>query len=592
MDRSQRSLPPTPSPTPQTDDYRDDYPGPSRSHSPHSYSQSDEYQDRRKAAASLRECLEHLARNSSKVNDLVPAILPSLENDDIPPEKLIKATHAIYELDRENRALAIRLERSIEKNNQLQETVEELTGTIQATQENLEKRIDTLEDPRHKFSMMANNCNKINLPKFVSESQAKDPVPLFNKYNPNQTYSRKPGQCIIEHLKKFNYWFTVNTRDYPATGRTYLELLLKGFSGPPFEIIEQGILNEDSPESIIAELINNYDDSMTPLEAKRQLSTYKIEKNTKLQDHIAKIKQLANKRYHGLKDGPRKRDNIDQECIETLSMALPPKSQGNLERMYHEVSNGLLRPCNFNELCNQLKSMETKINTDIAENGHPVISQRNNNSHFKSPHRNRSHSNHNTRHSSPSPFRYKSPRRHFSTNALNSSNGNDAPPRGRSPHKRSNFNDRHRSASNGHNYNQSGYHKQMNNGYNNRSSSYHRSQSPHQHRNGYNNSNNFNPQGRYNNNYNNNRNNNYHKNKKGQRFPPQKRCGACGKYGHRLIDGCPNLVSDDGKLIPSTPVFSVCERYKHCENLGLKHKHSDCPYRPGGPLHHELPKED
>ena len=63
-----------------------------------------------------------------------------------------------------------------------------------------------------------------------------------------------------------------------------------------------------------------------------------------------------------------------------------------------------------------------------------------------------------------------------------------------------------------------------------------------------------------------------------------KYCSLCGKKDHLATDGCPNMVSNSGELVPVLPTYGICQVCPDEVSPRLNHPATLCPYRKGGPF--------
>jgi hypothetical protein len=59
-------------------------------------------------------------------------------------------------------------------------------------------------------------------------------------------------------------------------------------------------------------------------------------------------------------------------------------------------------------------------------------------------------------------------------------------------------------------------------------------------------------------------------------------CSLCGKHDHRAAEGCPNMVSDRGNIVPVIPAQNTCTACPPFVKPRLHHNVAICPYRRGG----------
>jgi CRISPR/Cas system-associated protein Cas10 (large subunit of type III CRISPR-Cas system) len=59
-------------------------------------------------------------------------------------------------------------------------------------------------------------------------------------------------------------------------------------------------------------------------------------------------------------------------------------------------------------------------------------------------------------------------------------------------------------------------------------------------------------------------------------------CSLCGKRDHRAADGCPNMISDRGNIVPVIPSQNTCTACPPFVKPRLHHNVAICPFRKGG----------
>ena len=126
-------------------------------------------------------------------------------------------------------------------------------------------------------------------------------------------------------------------------------------------------------------LLDSYDKSITPIQAKEKLSTLTLHKNTTLAKLVSQISDLSLRAAYVLPKEFRENQQ-NNESIYQLQRLLPTHSRNILNKCYTLLTQKHKRPPEFSELISELTPEELIIDEDIKNNAYvPDKNKKNNN---------------------------------------------------------------------------------------------------------------------------------------------------------------------------------------------------------------------
>jgi hypothetical protein len=320
----------------------------------------------------------------------------------------------------------------------------------------------------------------------------------------------------------------------------FIDRMLSCSTGLAHELILEWKTNGENVQTIYHNLLINFDKRLSAEEAKQQLLSYKISKNSTLAKAESSIMLLASRAASQMPEGSSRIAYYNLEACNTIIRALPPLSSSNVNNLYNQLSARLGRAATFAELSRAMNLYRVSIDSDIKANGavnqfkikkYPDIN-------FKG--------------------RTGGLRSKFTAYSLNVT------------HQRNPYESQRSSVAKGaYNNNVSFTPKPLN------------TVRPLNNSNRYNldrkNEQRWDPRRRNINNGNNR--NRFNINNNAQ----IRNCSYCGMRGHKAQD-CHNIVSDSGKRIELLPTQGTCTKCPSRISPRLHHPEALCPYRVGGPL--------
>ena len=352
---------------------------------------------------------------------------------------------------------------------------------------------------------------------------------------PKFSGSTKEGAIdIIEFLNAINA-----AQDHCKTSeKEFKEMLMNCTTGKAHALLMELLANDDDIPTIYHNLLIHFDKRISPEAARLQLASYKAPRAATLAGVEANIMSLANRASSMLPAGPSRVASFNLESIQALIRSLPPQSASVVQTKYNELSARQGHAATAAELSRALYSARHAIDLDIKSHG----GERSHQTTVLKPKRG---------------FKtFKSPRVYLNTPvyALQASSprGHDRKlkPRTFGANQSSSFRDRTISTrpqgSHGH--------KARNGQTPERSST-----------------------GRF----------VSHAGGRPQHKPRQDNfrfCSLCGQNNHTSSQGCPNMVTDAGKVLQVMPTMGTCSLCPAKIKTRLNHPTTLCPFRRGAPL--------
>ena len=397
------------------------------------------------------------------------------------------------------------------------------------------------------------------VPTLLTSRQRADCMKLLpsgsHKFNGSPT-----GMNILEYLHMLKTMQQQCNLSQPE----FNEMMLASTTGNAHMLLYGWIENKEDPTNIFHNLLVHFDKRLQPEEARARLYAYKAPKTADLAKVEATIQRLASRATSNMPPGIARTTSYNLEVISGLIKALPTASSLIVQNQNNEKSARLGEPLTAVQLSRVLNMYRHTIDKDIRMNGVNANSM----DRKANPRSNGKNNNNNMKKynvfkiSAQSPG---TPEPREKNRFVPQVNLNSQPPR---PSYRPMNN----------NNNKSGGQQDMRAAWRDkygmkesrpkpRDSNFKTGDRPR------------NNQGRFqkgpnkpNNRYNNNKQGSYNKNY----------CSLCGKTDHRAVDGCPNMVSDNGRRVNILPSKDTCQACPGHVQPRLGHPSAICPYRKGG----------
>ena len=333
----------------------------------------------------------------------------------------------------------------------------------------------------------------------------------------------------------------------------FKEMMLASTTGKPHALLVAWMAHEEDVPTIFHNLMIHFDRSISPEVAKQQLHEYKAPKGSTLAKVETHIMLLADRAAIMLPAGASRDSYYNMERIQTLIKCLPPHSSSLVQSKFNDLSAKLNHAATAAQLSCALNGLRHVIDKDIQEHGADrrlkvatkikpyqnirprrvntfSVSQPINNTSQLMNNAHRYNSRTNSLHSSLRPVSHRS---RITTYHTGQARGKSSSHRGRSiAHRNPNF--------------QQLGHRDNTGRFLARRSGPQRPNTFRQ------------TQGSY--------------------------CSLCGRKDHTSAQGCPFIVTDQGKNIKIMPTLGTCSACPARITTRLNHPSSLCPFRKGGPL--------
>ena len=179
------------------------------------------------------------------------------------------------------------------------------------------------------------------------------------------TGKKGDGMNIVEFLSICNTAQTV----LRLSEEEFLECLLGAVTGQAHAHMLSWLEQGEDVSSVYHLLALHYDNRLTALDARKQLSSYKIPKSTNLADGISHILDLATRASTSVPSGPTRVALYNLEAVQAILRALPPVSAATANTLYNTLSSKLGRGANATELTRALNMHRSNFDLDIRQNG-------------------------------------------------------------------------------------------------------------------------------------------------------------------------------------------------------------------------------
>jgi hypothetical protein len=149
----------------------------------------------------------------------------------------------------------------------------------------------------------------------------------------------------------------------------FIDRMLACSTGLAHELLLEWKTNGENVATIYHNLLINFDKRLSAEEAKQQLLSYKISRNSTLAKAESSIMLLASRAASQMPEGSSRVAYYNLEACNTIIRALPPLSSANVNNLYNQVSARLGRAATFAELSRAMNLYRVSIDSDIKANG-------------------------------------------------------------------------------------------------------------------------------------------------------------------------------------------------------------------------------
>jgi len=149
----------------------------------------------------------------------------------------------------------------------------------------------------------------------------------------------------------------------------FIDRIVAATTGMAHDLVFNWKANGDSASTIYHNLVVNFDQRMSPDDARQKLNSFIVTKNSTLAKAEATIQLLVARASMLLPPGDSRKAYQDMEGCTTLIRALPPYSSQKANELYQNYTTKLQRACTMNELFRGLDQYRGVIDRDIKANG-------------------------------------------------------------------------------------------------------------------------------------------------------------------------------------------------------------------------------
>lgn len=224
-----------------------------------------------------------------------------------------------------------------------------------------------------------------NIPTLTSPQKLTDIMKIFPKASKFSGNIHKDGQMsVIEFLNAL----TAAQRQCNLSEEEFIDRILHSSTGLAHDLILEWKTNGDDASTIYHSLLVNFDNRMSPEEAKNRLTNFVISKNSNLAKAESSIQLLVGRAAALYPPGESRNAYRNMEGCSTLIRALPPYSSLTANNLYQNYTTRFGRACTMHELFRGLDQYRGMIDRDIKANGSSVVPRFNNNSRLASKNNN------------------------------------------------------------------------------------------------------------------------------------------------------------------------------------------------------------
>lgn len=408
----------------------------------------------------------------------------------------------------------------------------EMDNKIQQSHRHIEDSIINKELNSHQINSAVNPPKRFSpIPTLDSSSKLHEALKLFPRNVKFSGTKQDNNMSVIEFLNIMK----VAQEQLVLSEEEFIDRMLACSTGLAHELLLEWRTNGENVATIYHNLLINFDKRLSAEDAKQQLLSYKITKNSTLAKAESAIMLLASRAASQMPEGESRTAYYNLEACNTIIRSLPPLSSANINNLYNQISARLGRAATFAELSRAMNLYRTTIDSDIKTNGaspgakskKPDISFKGHTGGFRQKF---------TAFSLTATQNRKNYEPKGYTNAKGAYNNNVSfTPKPTRVVRYPNKNDKYKNKEYGQN---------------------NRDQRQNTIRDRF------------------------------KRMIQPRNCSYCGVRGHKAQD-CQNIVSDSGKRVELLPTQGTCGKCPARINPRLHHPEVLCPYRIGGPLNNK-----
>jgi len=202
-------------------------------------------------------------------------------------------------------------------------------------------------------------------PAIHSANKLKEIQGVFPKRGHFSGFPKDGGTSVTEFLRQLNE----AQERCRLSEDEFIARMLASSTGLAHDLILEWRTNGESADTIYHNLLLNFDKRQNPEDARQQLSSYKISKNSSLGHAQSKIMLLAGRAADAYPQGESRITYYNMEAINALIRALPPNSSQQASNLYHSLTSRLGKACTYSNLVRSLNAFRTTIDRDIRQFG-------------------------------------------------------------------------------------------------------------------------------------------------------------------------------------------------------------------------------
>lgn len=242
----------------------------------------------------------------------------------------------------------------------------DMENRLHQTHEQIEQNIINKDLSSHKINCSITPPQHFSPePTITSTSKLAEVLKIFPR---NMKFS---GSKQDNHVSIIEFLNTLKTAQdqVQLSESEFIDRMLAASTGLAHELILEWRNNGENIHTIYHNLLVNFDKRMSPDEAKSQLYSLKLSKNTTLAKAEAQIMLLASRIASQLPEGPSRVQYYNLEACNGLIRALPSHSSTSVSNLFNKISARLGRVATFAELSRAMNIQRSTIDKDIRQNG-------------------------------------------------------------------------------------------------------------------------------------------------------------------------------------------------------------------------------
>jgi len=202
-------------------------------------------------------------------------------------------------------------------------------------------------------------------PTIHTANKLKEIQQVFPKRGHFSGFPKDGGTSVTEFLRQLNE----AQERCRLSEEEFIARMLASSTGLAHDLILEWRTNGETADTIYHNLLLNFDKRQNPEDARQQLSSYKISKNSSLGHAQSKIMLLAGRAADAYPQGESRITYYNMEAINALIRALPPNSSQQASNLYHSLTTRLGKACTYSHLIRSLNAFRTTIDRDIRQSG-------------------------------------------------------------------------------------------------------------------------------------------------------------------------------------------------------------------------------